>query len=240
MSQTTITRCAGQLATFGALWMLPALTGGCGAASFMNGPGNSGQSTTGLTAEVAAKAYEVAQQVGGASGFGGRMMNGYMSQMPAHMGFRDISNLADGHERTMVELRNDSGEPATFGLVYLSNSMGMNEQTMPVTVPAGAKQTVELPCAEIIGLGSLTSVGDTAVELADNTQFDNRMCVPGFLGSDYQCGDTYGCYLAPDVADWDRDGDTQELTVSTEAAQSRMGTGGMSGRGPMMTGSMRP
>jgi hypothetical protein len=74
---------------------------------------------------------------------------------------------------------------------------------------------------------------------ADGTSLDNRMCVPGFLGTDFQCNGPYRCYLAPDVNDLDGDGNTQELIVSTEALQSHMNRQGMGmgGSSSMMKGS---
>lgn len=114
--------------------------------------------------------------------------------------------------------------------------MGIDEQVLEVDVPAGGEVAIELPCSEIIGLGSLTVVGDVAVQLADGTEFENTMCVPAFLGSDYLCESAYHCFLTTDIDDLDADGDTEELIVTTEALDFHTGPGGMGGHGHMMTG----
>lgn len=242
MNKANATHRVFTLAGFGVLLALPVLTAGCDASALLAGLTNQGGTPTGLAAEVATKADQVAQGIGGTSGFGGTMMNGYLSQMPAHMGFHDMNSLADPNGQTMVVLRNDSSQDATFRMAYMSSPRGLADQMMEVTVPAGSERTVEMPCSEIVGLGSLTLVGDAAAQLADGTQLDNRMCVPGFLGTDFQCNGPYGCYLAPDVNDLDGDGNTQELIVSTEALQSHMNMQGMGmgGSSSMMKGSTQP
>ena len=116
----------------------------------------------------------------------------------------------------------------------MASHLGLDEQTLDVSVPTGEMIGTELPCSEIIGLGSLTMVGETAVHLADGTGIDNRFCVPGFLGSDYLCQGIYRCFLTPDVDDLDENGDTEELVVITDALRFHMGSGGVAGHGHMM------
>jgi hypothetical protein len=222
----------GRFVAFGVVLAVPAFMAGCDASGTPNG----------LAGEVAAKADTVAQRIGGANGFGGMAMNGYMSQMPNHMGFDSMGDLADSNGHMTVVCRNESNQDASFRMVYLSSPMGLADQMMDITVPAGSEQEVQIPCSEIVGLGSLIAVGETAAETADGAQLDNRMCVPGFLGADFQCSDSYRCFLAPDVNDFDGDGNTAELIVSTEALQSRMNVPGMGmgGSSSMMKGSTQP
>lgn len=186
-----------------------------------------GGEPAGVTAEVAAKAQQIAGEVGGPTGFGGQLMMGYFGHMAPHMGFDDQGDLADPHGQLLVQLTNSSGFPCTFHLAYLQSSAGLDEQTQDVVVQPGNTIQVQLPCAEIMGVGSLTDVGAVAVDLPDGTGFDNRYCVPGFLNSDYACGGAYGCVVAPDVNDLDQDGDTAELIVLTSGMRSHMSPGGM-------------
>lgn len=198
--------------------------------------GNGGRRTTGLATEVAAKALTIGEQIGGEDGFGGTVVGGYLFRMEDHMGFHGADNLADSTGRMTVVLHNESDEDCTFDVVYLASHMGIDEQTLEVEVSAGGEVAIELPCSEIIGLGSLTSVGDVAVELADGTVFENTMCVPAFLGSDYLCESTYHDFLTIDVDDLDADGDTEELIVTTEAFDFHAGPRGSREHGHMMMG----
>jgi hypothetical protein len=186
---------------------------------------------TGLAAEVASKAEEVAQTIGGAEGFGGVLMNGYTSHMDAHMGFHGMDDLADPDGHMTIQFLNDADQDGTFRLAYMASHLGPEEQVLEVSVAAGAEEIIELPCSEIVGLGSLTVVGEAAVRLSSGMDIDNRMCVPGFLGADYGCDGVFRCLLAPDSDDVDGDGDTDELMAVTETLEVHMGAFGMMGRG---------
>lgn len=187
----------------------------------------SGEQPTGLSADVAAKAAEVADLVGGPAGFGGTLMDGYIEHMADHMGFHGAAYLADAGAEVGFELVNESDLPCTFHIAYLQSSEGLEAQLEDVVVQPGEREELELPCAEILGVGSLDEVGAVAAALEDGAAFDNRMCVPGFLNSDYACGGTYTCTLGPDTDDLDQDGDTDELIVYTSAMRGHLGTGGM-------------
>jgi len=195
---------------------------GCG----ILGSSNVGE-PTGLAAEVALKAQQVAQVVGGPDGFGGPALDDYYGHMAQHMGFHGSAYLADPEGELTFELTNDTTLPCTFHLAYLNSGVGLDEVFEDVVVAPGESVNVNLPCAEIIGVGSLTEVGAVAVELEDGTPFDNSFCVPGFLNSDYACGGGYACTLAPDVDDLDQDGDTEELIVFTTGLQTHLRAGGM-------------
>ena len=221
---------------FGAGVALAAVSSGCGFGFMLAGidgtNGDDGE-PTGLAAQVAAKALTIGERIGGEDGFGVAAVDGYLSHMEDHMGFRGTDDLADPDGHMTVVLLNESGENSTFDVVYIASHMGIDEQVLEVNVPAGNEVTVELPCSEIIGLGSLTLVGETAVQLGNGAEFENTMCVPAFLGSDYLCGSTYHGFLAADVDDLDADGDTDELIVTTEAFDVHTGPGGMGGHGHM-------
>ncbi len=182
---------------------------------------------TGLAADVAQKAQEVVQQIGGPNGFGGPFVEDYYEHMAQHMGFHGPEYLADPDGDLVFELTNDSSLPCTFHLAYIESSAGLEEQYEDIVVTPGDTVEVELPCAEIVGVGGLTDVGTIAGELADGTVFDNRWCVPGFLNSDYACGGVYACALAPDTNDLDQEGDTEELIMVTSGLQLHMREGGM-------------
>lgn len=191
---------------------------------------------TGLTAEVAEKALAIGEQIGGEDGFGGTAVSDYLFHAEDHMGFHGMDNLAVAAGHMTIVLRNESREDSTFAVAFVASHMGIDEQILEVEVPAFGEATVELPCSEIIGLGSLTSVGEVAVQLADGTVLENTMCVPAFLGSDYLCENVYHGFLTPDVDDLDADGDTEELIVTTEALYFHAGPGGAGGHGHMMMG----
>lgn len=183
----------------------------------------------GVAGEVAAKAEAIAAQVGGESGFGGTEMNGYRQHMGANMGFDGMADLADGSSQMTMRFHNQSDQECTFRLVYAASHMELTDETMEVTVGTGATETIEVPCAEMVGLGSMTSVGEVACELEDGTMFDNRMCVPGFLNSDYDCASGYDCLFGKDADDVDADGDTEEMMATTEALRDHLGPMGMMG-----------
>lgn len=182
-----------------------------------------------LAAGIAAKADTVGQRIGGEDGFGGTLMDGYLMHMEDHMGFHDEDDLAASGEIMMVDLENATDEACTFHLNYVASQMDPEEMVMDVSVDAGEQAVIEIPCAEIIGLGSLTTVGVPAADLEHGTKVSNMMSVPGFLGSDYTCGETYACALTADTEDLDGDGDTDELIVTTDAFHDHAGPEGMGG-----------
>lgn len=214
---------------------LALVVSGCGSLGFL---GSDDGQPTGRAGQVAAKAINVASQIGGDDGFGGELMDSYFSHMEDHMGFHGDSDLADPDQEMMVEFHNESDQDCTFSLTYAASHMGIDDQAMDIDVQAGETVTIALTCAEIIGLGSLTVIGETAAELADGTMLDNVMSVPAFLGSDYECDGTYACTLMVDSDDLDGDGDTQELIVVTDGLPLHMGPSGMGGHlhGGMMGG----
>jgi hypothetical protein len=204
--------------------------------SFIPGPGDVAGEPTGLPGEVAAKAIEVADLIGGSEGFGGSLMEGYIAHAPMHMGFLGLDELADIDGDIMVRLQNDAPEEATFHLSYFAGHMGSVEQMMDVDVEAGGQVTVELPCAEILGVGPLDQPGGVGCHLADGETVDNTMAVPGFLGLDYSCGGLYECSLTPDIDDLDADGDTEELIITTTSLRAHNGADGPRGHSHMMGG----
>ncbi|MFH0980329.1 MAG: hypothetical protein V2A79_02170 [Planctomycetota bacterium] len=214
---------------------------GCGMVGGV--PGGGTLADTGLVSDVAAKATDIAGQVGGADGFGGALMDGYWEHAPAHMGFWGEGNLATSNGVVTVRLSNQSNQDATVHLSYLASYLGLEEQTRDVDVGAGEEVTVELPCPEIIGVGSFDAPGAIGCHLLTGETVDNVMAVPGFLGMDYACGGTYELLLAPDVDDLDGDGDTEELILLSEGMQMHMLDGGPMGHmhrgaaGGMMGGS---
>lgn len=189
------------------------------------------QAPTGVAAEVAAKAESVAANIGGAGGFGGNMMNGFMGHMDDHMGFHGTEYLAQDGGMMTMQLANESGQSCTFHVAFISSPAGAQEQTKDVTVDPGETVNFQMPCAEMVGMGSLTSVGQMAAHMGDGTEIDNRFCVPGFLNSDFDCGGTFSSTLMQDTDDIDQDGDTQELVAVTGAMQSHVGQNGMSPHG---------
>jgi hypothetical protein len=215
-------------------------------AGCMTLPGGAGGGGTvsDLVAAVAAKATDVADQVGGAEGFGGMMMGGYRQHGPAGMGFVDDDDLADSNGVMMVRMHNRTQEACTLHMSYIASYLGLDEETEDFDIPAGGEVTFELPCAEIVGAGPLTEPGGVGCHVGTNgLPVGNHMMVPGFLGLDYTCeSDTpYECYLQPDEDDLDGDGDTTELILLSEAMQFHMQNGGPMGHhhgdGPGMMGS---
>jgi len=218
---------------------LSAGSSGCGF-GFMpvesSGASNDSGEPSGLAAQVAGKAQAIGEQIGGEDGFGGTIMEGYVSHMEDHMGFHGTDDLADPDSHMSVVLLNESERDSTFDVVYIASHMGIDEQVLEIDVPAGDEVTVELPCSEMVGIGSLTVVGETAVQLRDGTRLDNTMCVPAFRSSDYLCGSAYHGFLTADVNDLDADGDTDELIVTTEALMLHLGPIGMGGHHHGMRG----
>lgn len=189
----------------------------------------SGTGGGGLASQVNAKATQIAQHIGGSAGFGGMAMQGYYAHAQGGMSFADAQDLADADATMMVTIQNDSTQSCTVHLAYIASAVGLTDQTRDVEVAAGDEVTVEVPCAEMMGTGSLETPGASACQLADGETIDNRMSVPGFLGLDYQCGDGYRFMLTPDTDDLDGDGDTTELIMSSEALQLHLQNGGPSG-----------
>lgn len=212
----------------GGLMLTVPLASGC----FNLGTGT--DQPTGVAGEVASKAQQVVDQIGGPAGFGGMMMFGYADHFPWPMGFYDTDDLASVGGLMTVQLENATDLPCRFNVVYLSSLEGLDEQTLTVDVLAGQTDTVELPCAEIIGLGSLTENGETAAVLDDGALLPNTWCVPGFLHADYGCNGQFSAVVQADVDDLDGDGDTTEPIVVTESLRLHAAPGGMMGHGFMM------
>ncbi len=178
---------------------------------------------------LAEKALAVSSEVGGTDGFGGPLMTEYLGHMPGHMGFVTVDDLAEPTGTVTVMLTNDSDQDGTFHLSYIASHMGIDEQTTDVSVGAGEELSVEIPCAEIVGIGPLTVPGGVGCVLADGSTVPNTMTVPGFLGEDYVCGSTYACSLEADVDDLDEDGDTEELIIVSDGLILHMLNGGPTG-----------
>jgi len=192
---------------------------------------NLGQPSGGgeLVSLVNAKATAVAEQVGGADGFGGMMMEGYFEHAEQQIRFDDDNDLADPNATLMVTVQNDSTQDCTFHVAFLASNLGLDEQTEDADVAAGGETTIELPCAEMMGMGALETPGVAACQLADGQVVDNVMSVPAFLGLDYQCGDAYTFVLTPDTNDLDGDGDTEELIMQSDAMSMHLSNGGPTG-----------
>ncbi len=200
---------------------------GCMAGTANTG-GNAGEEGT-TTAEVAAKAVDVANVVGGAEGYGGTMMNGYAQHAPAQMGFHGADDLASPGRGMTVQLTNQAAEPCTFHVSYVASPLGLGENTQDVEVEPGETTTVDLPCGEIVGLGPLEEPGAIGCHLSGGQAVENTMAVPGFLQLDYECEGAYGCTLTPDVDDLDGDGDTEELILLSTGMEGHMTEGGPMG-----------
>jgi mono/diheme cytochrome c family protein len=180
-------------------------------------------------AGVAAKAVDVANNVGGAQGYGGTLMNGYGDHMPGQMGFLDEEDLADPNDHVIIRFHNDSDEDGTFHMGYLASHLGLEEQMMDVSVPAGEEIEVELPCSEIVGLGTLDMPGSPGFHFASDRAVNNMMAVPGFLGLDFVCGSTHNFRLTRDIDDLDGDGDTDEWVCASDPLYGHMEFGGPGG-----------
>ncbi|MBI1827274.1 MAG: hypothetical protein HY287_03730 [Planctomycetes bacterium] len=207
---------------------------GCIVSGSPNATGN-------LAPLVDAKAVAVAEQVGGVAGFGGTMMDGYFNHAEQQIHFDSANDLADSNAHMTIAMRNNSTQTCTFHVAYLASHMGLDDQTEDAIVPAGGQTTIEIPCAEMVGMGSLETPGAVACQLANGQTVDNVMSVPAFLGLDYQCGQMYQFMLTPDTNDLDNDGDTKELIVQSDAMRMHSLDGGptghMHGNGQGMMGS---
>jgi len=204
-------------------------------------PGDRGE----LTTSVNAKANAVAAQIGGAAGFGAMVMTGYFDHAAQSFHFDNENDLANPEATILLAMQNGSAQACTFHVAYLASYLGLDELIQDAEVQAGEAITVEIPCAEIIGMGSLETPGREACHLADGQAVANVMSVPAFLGLDYECADTYQFTLTQDVDDLDSDGDTEELILESEALRLHMMNGGpfghMHGGGMGMMGQhMRP
>lgn len=198
-------------------------------AGCINGVFPPGGNDSSAVSDVSAKAVEVASHVGGESGFGGSLMDGYIDHMPNHMGFDTAGDLAADGSTMMVVIRNEVDQSGTFHLSYVASHVGLDEHTMDVVVGAGEEFTVEIPCSEIVGMGPLEEPGEAGCHLDDGQAVDNVMSVPGFLGEDFTCDGTYTCVLIQDVDDLDGDGDTDELIILSDAMEFHMMNGGPTG-----------
>jgi len=187
--------------------------------------GFSGDSTA---ESVAAKALSVAQQIGGDGGFGGPMMAGFLQHSPTRVGFFGPQDLADPDESITVIISNDSARDATFHLSYFASHMGLGDQFEDVTVPAGEEIEIDLPCAELVGLGSLDLPGADGCHFVedDTPGVPNTFAVPMFMGMDFDCGETIEFALTPDVDDFDADGDLDELVLVSGGFVMHLGNGG--------------
>jgi hypothetical protein len=208
-----------------------------------------GDSDPATVEEVALKAQNVASNVGGENGFGGNLMDGYGGHMPGNMGFNSQNDLAAEASNVIVRMHNASEMNATFHLSYFASHMGVNEQSLDVSVPAGQNVDVEIPCAEIVGFGPLDTPGRPGCLFANGDSVDNTLAVPGFLTQDFVCNGTYLCKLTLDTDDLDGDGDREEFVMVSDAMTLHMMNGGPGGHhhgsgpgmiGPHHSGGMRP
>jgi hypothetical protein len=193
----------------------------------------------GLVQSVVSKATDIAAQIGRPDGYGGSAMAGYYDHTPRMMGFVDSDDLATEDASLTIVLRNESAEEATFHLAYFASHMGLDEQSEEVVVAAGQEVEIELPCSEIVGMGSLNMPGGVGCHLAGGVEIDNTMAVPIFLGMDFACGEKqkWEFVLTPDADDLDEDGDIEELILLSDGFVGHMQIGGPFGhshRGGMM------
>ncbi|UCE59083.1 MAG: hypothetical protein JSU63_16765 [Phycisphaerales bacterium] len=201
---------------------------GCNSLAGAPDMGDSGD-TDGLVSDVATKALSVASAVGGVDGFGGTLMDGYYDHMPAHMGFTVQSDLAPADGSLTVRLHNEADEPCEFHLAYFAGHLGLQERLLDVEVAVGEQVTVDLPCSEIVGAGSLDSPGEAGCHLQSGEAIFNTMAVPGFFGQDFACDSVYEVFLTPDVDDLDGDGDTEELIILSDGMRFHLMDGGPHG-----------
>jgi hypothetical protein len=172
----------------------------------------------------------VAQEIGNTNGFGGDQFMGYRDHFDQMMGFDTIADLADPTGQTQIQFHNNADVPCTFHLVYAASYMDdLEDQSVDVTVAPGETTVFGVPCAEIVGLGSLENTDAVACDVAGGHIYGNMMAVPGFINADYTCGGQYDMYFGPDVNDVDGDGDTEELIATTGALHAHLGPGGMMG-----------
>ncbi len=183
---------------------------------------------SGLAAAVADKVEAIARRVGDPNGFAPGVVEDFFSHMGPHMGFRSLADLADPNAPLRIELVNDANQPCVFHLSWIASHAGLDEQTLDVIVGPQDREPLELPCAEIVGLGTLDAPGTPAAHLDDGTPLENRFCVPGFLHDAFECGGMMRVVLAPDRDDLDNDHDTDELIVTTDVLWAHI-----RGMGPM-------
>ncbi|UCG16825.1 MAG: hypothetical protein JSV19_02085 [Phycisphaerales bacterium] len=212
-----------------------------GCTSIAEIPGTGDPTGDGVVSDVAAKATNVAAEIGGATGFGGTLMDGYLDHMPPHMGFSSPGDLARADGSLTIRLYNDSKEHCEFHLAYFASHLGLEDQMLDVPVAAGENVAVNIPCSEIVGVGSVGTPGEIGCHLVGGEAVLNTMAVPGFFGQDYACAGTYEISLTPDVDDLDGDGDTEELIIVSDGMRFHLMDGEphghMHGHGP---GAMGP
>lgn len=206
------------------LAVVSALIAGC-----PNSVVSPGETDSAALSAVTSKAVEVAASVGTASGFGGVVMTGYAEHMPFQLGFGSEADLASAASAMTVRLTNQSDADGTFHLSYFASHMGFDDFSQDINVSAGDDVTIELPCAEILGLGPLAGPGEAGCHLANGEAIANTMAVPGFLGQDFACGGVYEYLLTPDIDDLDGDGDSEELILLSEAMDFHLSNGGPMG-----------
>jgi len=192
-----------------------------------------------LVQSVVSKATDIATQIGGPAGYGGSAMAGYYDHTPRMMGFVDSDDLAGEGATLTIVLRNESTEEATFHLAYFASYRGSDQQSEEVVVAAGQEVEVELPCSEIVGMGSLNMPGSVGCHLAGGVEIDNSMAVPIFLGMDFACDENqrWEFVLTPDTEDLDLDADVEELILLSDGFVGHMQFGGPLGhshRGSLM------
>lgn len=178
---------------------------------------------------VATKAERVAASVGGVDGFGGMPMTGYVDHVPSRMGFMGVSDLASSNGLMTIRLHNETEQDCQFHLSYFAHFEGLDEQLMNVDVASGGVTAVNIPCAEIVGIGPLETPGEVGCVLAGGGSVPNTMAVPGFLGLDFECGGEYEHFLTRDADDLDGDGDTEELIIQSQGMQFHLQNGGPGG-----------
>ncbi len=93
---------------------------------------NTGSISSGDAIAIGAKASEVAALVGGADGYGGTPMDGYLEHAPMQMGFDEPSDLALLSGVLMMRFVNDTDQDCSFDLSYIASHMGAGAQSMDV------------------------------------------------------------------------------------------------------------
>ncbi len=128
---------------------------------------------------LASKAVSVANEVGGATGFGGTSMAGYADHLPSQMGFVSRGDLASPGDGMTVHFRNESDQDATCHMSFVVSHMGLDEQMMDVEVPAGDESIVDLLCAEIVGRDERAGAFHCGGQFAWFSLIDNGECRHG-------------------------------------------------------------
>lgn len=165
---------------------------------------------------AANRAVQVAEQIGGVDGFGGALASACLGPGGFMPPFAGPADLADSSGVLTVRCTNLAGERAAFHLAYFASHLGWGDQSLDLEVAAGSTVDVQIPCAEIVGLGPLTAPGGYGCQLASGGRVNNRFAIPGFLNRDYACGGVWACTLLADADDVDGDGDTAEPIVFSD------------------------